>query len=353
MAESTGANRRARSVTMSDVAAAAGVSLGTVSNALNHPERVTDELRTRVQRAIDSLGFVRNSAARSLAAGSSNTVGFVLVDLANSLFVDMARGAEVAAQAAGMYLVMANSDVSAGKQRTYLEHFNQEQVAGILATLVGGELDGLEGARRAGRPVVVLDTNTAIGDTCRVETDYELSGYLAAQHLLSLGRRRLAFAGGPVRMPAIGDRLRGAQRAVREAGAVLEHLDSAEIQADNGREIGERLRARDRADLPDGVVAAADLVALGLMQALVDVDIAFPDDIALIACDDNKSAYDSLIPISTIDLPGYQMGRSAMELLLEEIRSPETHTHRRVIIEPKLTARESTVGRTRSAPAFA
>jgi LacI family transcriptional regulator len=336
--------RRRASVTMADVAAAAGVAIGTVSNALNHPERVTDELLARVHKAIAELGFVRNSAARSHAAGSSSTVGFVLVDLANSLFVDMARGAERAAQDAGMYLVLANSDISVDKQATYLEHFSQEQVAGILLTLVAGDRSGLERARNAGRHVVILDADR-VDDFCVVGTDYEQAGYLAAQHLISLGRTRLAFAGGPIWMSAIGDRLRGVERAVAEnPGVTVTHLDSDEIQAEDGRLIGWRLADLPRAEIPDGIVAAADLVALGLMQALVDRDIRFPEDIALIACDDNKSAYDSLIPISTIDLPGYQMGLSAMQLLLEEIRSG-THTHRRVIIEPHLTARESTVGR--------
>lgn len=334
---------------MSDVAAHAGVALGTVSNALNHPERVTEDLLAHVHKSINELGFVRNSAARSLAAGRSTTVGFVLVDLANSLFVDMARGAEVAAQDAGMYLVMANSDVQVDKQRTYLEHFSQEQVAGILTTLVGGATDGLEPARKAGHNIVILDAEPHHGtDTCYVSTDYELAGYMAAEHLLSLGRNRLAFAGGPTIMPAIGERYRGVERAIAQhGGATLEHLDSSEIQAENGREIGNRLAERAPADRPDGIVAAADLVALGLMQPLVDRGVSFPDDIALIACDDNKSAYDSLIPISTIDLPGYQMGLAAMQLLLEEIRTPAEHNHRRVILQPRLTARESTVGRVR------
>jgi LacI family transcriptional regulator len=238
--------RRRASVTMADVAAAAGVAIGTVSNALNHPERVTDELLARVHKAIAELGFVRNSAARSLAAGSSSTVGFVLVDLANSLFVDMARGAERAAQDAGMYLVLANSDISVDKQATYLEHFSQEQVAGILLTLVAGDRSGLERARNAGRHVVILDADR-VDDFCVVGTDYEQAGYLAAQHLISLGRTRLAFAGGPIWMSAIGDRLRGVERAVAEnPGVTVTHLDSDEIQAEDGRLIGWRLADRRR-----------------------------------------------------------------------------------------------------------
>ncbi|MGA1835651.1 LacI family DNA-binding transcriptional regulator [Herbiconiux sp. 11R-BC] len=334
-------------MTISDVAAHAGVSMGTVSNVLNRPGNVAPELVKRVQRSIAELGYVRNSAARSLAAGNSNSVAFVLVDLANSLFVDMARGAESVGQAAGMYLLLANSDVDAEKQRAYLDHFSQEQVAGTLLTLVGDDLSGLEEATRAGQHVVILDADPRLVDCCVVSTDYELAGYLATRHLIELGRSKLVFAGGPLRSTAIGDRYRGAQRAVAEAGAAvrLTHLDSADIRVEDGRRIGEAILAQPVADRPDGFVAAADLVALGAMQALAVAGVTFPGDIALIACDDNKSAYGSVVPISTIDLPGYEMGRSGMQLLLDEVSAPDDHVHRKVTILPRLTARESTVGR--------
>ncbi len=343
-------SKRRASVTISDVAAHASVSMGTVSNVLNRPASVAPELVKRVHRSISELGYVRNSAARSLAAGNSNSVAFVLVDLANSLFVDMARGAEAVGQSAGMYLLLANSDIDPEKQRAYLHHFSQEQVAGTLLTLVGDDLSGLDEAVRVGQHVVILDADPRLVDCCVVSTDYEQAGFLAAKHLIDLGRTTLAFAGGPLRSRAIGDRYRGAQRAVAEAGdgVRLHHLDSADIQVEDGRAIGTRiaqLSEHDSTLRPDGIVAAADLVALGVMQSLTAAGVVFPDDVALIACDDNKSAYGSMVPISTVDLPGYEMGRSAMQLLLDEVGAPDAHVHRKVTIQPKLTPRESTVGR--------
>src|SRR4051812_14646290 len=102
----TGDARLRRAPSMSDVARLAGVSQGTVSNALNKPEIVSPTTRARIQTAIDDLGFVRNAAARSLAAGRTDAVGLVLVDLSNSFFVDIARGAEVAVQKSNKYLLL-------------------------------------------------------------------------------------------------------------------------------------------------------------------------------------------------------------------------------------------------------
>ncbi|WP_167134018.1 LacI family DNA-binding transcriptional regulator [Arthrobacter sedimenti] len=335
-------------MTISDVARQAGVSTGTVSNVLNRPDRVDPGMVKRVQSAISALGYVRNSAARSLAAGSSSSVGFVLVDLANSFFADMARGAEVEAERSGFYLLLANSDVRVEKQKAYLEHFAQEQVAGTLLTAVGSDLSGVPDARGAGQHVVLLDVDPSCAATsCTVTTDYEAAGYLAATHLIGLGRRHIAFAGGPLTSHAVGGRWRGAQRAVAESGgyAALEHLDSSDVRVKDGQMIGERLLA-ERTGGTDGIVAAADLVAFGLMQRLLEGGVQIPAEVALVACDDNKSAYGSAVPISTIDLPGFEMGRSAMQLLLDELQNEEHHLHRNVVIPPRLTVRESSVGRT-------
>jgi LacI family transcriptional regulator len=335
---------------MTDVAKHAGVSLGTVSNVLNRPNQVRPELIARVRSSIAELGFTRNNAARSLAAGHSRTIGFVMVDLTNSYFVDMARGAEAVVRDADMFLVLANSDIREATQIEYLDHFDQEQVAGILLTPVGGHLDGVQHPRAHGRPVVIVDDDPGLADYCSVSTDNVQSGYLAARHLIELGRTRLAFAGGPRGYKAIADRFEGAERAVAEAdGVSMEYIPSDEVQVPQGLAIGHDLAERARGTVPDGIVAAADLLALGIQQGLLSrSDLRFPDDIALIACDDNRAAYDTIVPISTVILPGIELGRTSAELLIDEIRRSDSHTHRRVILEPHLVARESTIGRPRA-----
>src|SRR3954453_12894446 len=123
---------------MQAVADHAGGPLGTVSNVLNRPNLVAERTRRKVESAITALGFVRNSAARSLAAGSSNTVGLVLVDLENSFFVDIARGVEATTARAGLKLLLANSDIDQTRQRDYLEPFDEARSAGLILAPLDG-----------------------------------------------------------------------------------------------------------------------------------------------------------------------------------------------------------------------
>jgi LacI family transcriptional regulator len=331
---------------MIDVARAAGVSLGTVSNVVNNPAKVTPPTRQKVEAAIAELGFVRNGVARSLRAGRSTTIGFVLVDLGNSFFLDIARGAEAEANRAGMNLLLANADMSWDKEQTYLALFEEERVAGVLLTprpLPEEE----HRPPAAGVPRVHLNDPHAGPDVCCVTTDNVHGGYMAAQHLIELGRRRLLFA-GQLELEPVRHRHEGALRAVRETnGAVtLEYLPTEWVQVADGRRVAEELLRRPEEERPDGVLAGADLLALGLVQSLaVDGRLRIPTDVAVVGYDNNRAAWESVVPITTLDQAGEEMGRAAAALLLEEIEDPAEHTHRTVQLQPVLVPRVSTIGR--------
>jgi LacI family transcriptional regulator len=333
---------------MADVAKHAGVALGTVSNVINQPHKVTENTRLKVKKAIEELGFVPNRAARALAGGTSNTIGFVMIDLSNSFFVDIARGAEAEAQRAGKTVLLANSDIQVAKQDAYLTLFDEERVAGILLAPLPYSLDSAEVVRGHGRPLVILNESVERPDACCVTVNNEHGGYLAARHLIDLGRRHLAFVGGPDSIVALHDRHQGVQRAVAETnGAVkLEYFPTKQVQVEDGRRAGHALLARRAQRMPDGIVAAADLLALGILQTLLlESELRVPTDLALIGYDNNRAAWGSVIPISTLSQPGEEMGKVATQLLLEEILEPETHTHRSIILEPTVIARESSIGK--------
>ena len=125
-------------VSIRDVAELAGVSVGTVSNVLNRPDLVTPSTRTRVQAAIAELGFVRNESARQLRAGQSRTLGLVVLDVANPFFTDVARGVEDTASAAGLAVILCNSDEKSSKEHAYLDLLEEQRVKGILITPADG-----------------------------------------------------------------------------------------------------------------------------------------------------------------------------------------------------------------------
>jgi LacI family transcriptional regulator len=332
-----------RPARMDDVAKLAGVSLGTVSHVLNHPHRVAPRTLDRVRRAIEELGFVPDRRARSLAGGVSSMIGFVVIDLTNSYFVDMARGAEEEANLAGMNVVLGNSDIQAEKERTYLQLFHEERVAGILLTPMENLADQAWLSHEWRRELVLLNSEADV-DRCSVVPDDELGGYLAARHLIDVGRRNLVFAGALYHLAPVANRLRGAERAVAETnGAVrMTTLTARGLRPHHGRDIGSQLRDLPAEERPDGVVAAADLLALGVVQALSHLPgFRIPEDLSVVGYDNNQASWESAIPLSTVAQPGYEIGRTGTRLLIEEIREPARHLHQRVRLDPQLIVRAS------------
>jgi LacI family transcriptional regulator len=316
-----------------DVARRAGVAIGTVSNVLNNPNLVTEQTRLKVEAAIAELGFVRNSAARALAARRTDTVGLILIDIGNSLFVDIARGAESAAGQAQLKLLLANSDSTRTKQDNYLELFDQARVAGVLLTPLEEPLDVAYAVLGHGRPVVLVIATSPDPLTCSVMVNEELGGYLAATHLIRGGARRLVFLAGLPDLRLIQRRLAGVERAVAEAGASLGVVDAPDLAISAGREVGRRVLLSQSVD---GVVCPSDLLAVGVIQAATDLGIPVPDELMVVGYDDNHFASESSIPVSTVSLPGYRMGELAVELLLEEIDQGSGHVHRTVMLDPHL-----------------
>src|SRR6476469_8416315 len=137
-----------RSAGVKEVAARAGVSLGTVSNVLNRPDRVTPGTRRRVEQAMSDLGFVRNEAARHLRSGRSRTLAYVMLDAANPFFTDVAAGIEETAEASHFSLYMCNSDNRGDREASYLAHLAEQRVQGILVTPIDPEAEHLSAVAR-------------------------------------------------------------------------------------------------------------------------------------------------------------------------------------------------------------
>jgi LacI family transcriptional regulator len=330
---------------MTDVAARAGVSLGTVSHVLNHPERVKESTRGRVLAAIEALGFVRNAQARSLAAGENRTIGLVLVDLGNTLFVDIARGAQREATAHGMTLLLANSDNDDDLQDVHLDFFEGARVSGILLAPMTDPRTGVDRVRRRGTPVVVLNYDAGRPDCCTVLVDNERAGHLAARHMLDLGHRRLAFVAGRDHLQPVRDRRRGVRRAVADAGAELVEIPSADLSAGGGPGAAARIAALPARQRPDAVIAVTDLLGMGLVQELGRAGLAVPGDIAVMGCDYDKRAWGGAVPLTSVRMPGEEIGEAAVRLLVDEVARPAEHRHETVVVQPSVVVRESSAGR--------
>lgn len=333
-------------VSVRDVAAAASVSVGTVSNVLNRPSKVAPATVERVLQAIDELGFVRNDAARQLRAGRSRSIGLIVLDVGNPFFAAVARGAEDRAAEAGMTVLLGNSDERPDREDAYLELFREQRVNGVLVTPTGEDLAPLARLQNGGVPVILVDREVADGAYASVAVDDVEGGYLAVSHLLSTGRRRIAFVSGPLTIRQVADRLEGARRAVADvADATLEVVEMPALTVLHGRAAGEQLRERDAADRPDAVFAANDLLAVGALQAFTIMgDLAVPRDIALIGYDDIDFASATVVPLSSIRQPAHLIGYTAVDLLLKDLDHDDGGHERAVRFQPELVVRESTEG---------
>lgn len=334
---------------LSDVAEYAGVSQGTVSNVLNHPHKVTEATITKVRDAIHALGFVRNANASSLAAGETKSIGLVVIDISNSLFVDIARGAQHAAAAHGVNLLLANSDNDYNQQETHLDLFDGAMVTGILLAPMEDSHRGITRVREHGRPVVVLNYASEPRDVCSVLIDNERAGYIAARHLIDLGRTRLAFVGGRDYLQPVHDRRLGVHRAIdEERGRVtLTEISTADLNATGGAGAGSEIAGLAESERPDGVIAVTDMLGMAIIQELGRAGISVPEEVAVMGCDHNTTAWGGAIPLTSVRMRGYDIGVEAIRLLIDEVTEPpDNHVHKTVMLEPALMIRESTVGRT-------
>ncbi|MCU1475431.1 MAG: LacI family transcriptional regulator [Subtercola sp.] len=332
-------------VSVRDVAALAGVSLGTVSNALNRPDRVSPSTLYRVQEAIDKLGFVRNDAARQLRAGRSRSIGLVVLDIGNPFFTDLAEGAEDRASEAGFALLLGNSHGTVARETAHLALFEEQRVRGMLISPVADISPQVRRLRSRDIPTVLVDRAISDESFSSVSVDDVAGGTLAVSHLLSTGRRRVAFVGGPTRIRQVSDRLEGAGNAISVVnGATLEVLGTQSLTVLEGRRIGELIVNRAPRDRPDAIFAANDLLATGLLQGLTMLGrLRVPDDIALVGYDDIAFASATVVPLTSIRQPSGMLGRTAVDLLLAESENPEGHQPQQVVFEPELVIRDSTV----------
>jgi LacI family transcriptional regulator len=330
-----------------DVAQHAGVSVGTVSNVLNRPGEVSAESMQRVHRAIEDLGYVRNDAARKLRAGTSSTVGFVVLDGQNPFFGDVVRGAEDEASSHGIAVLYGNTDEDVARERLYLDLFEEQQVRGVLISPYSDINPRLERLRTRGIPAVLVDRFSGDGRFSSVSVDSVVGGRMAVEHLIDTGRRRIAFVGGPFEIRQVTDRLAGARVAVENSAEPvdIEVVATEATTVAEGAAAGVRIISRPRREWPDAIFAANDLLALGLLQALiVDGRMLVPEDIALIGFDDIAFASAAAVPLSSMRQPSAMIGRTALRILLEETSDPDL-IPRQTVFLPQLVVRRSTAAR--------
>ncbi|XVV05967.1 LacI family DNA-binding transcriptional regulator [Actinosynnema sp. CA-248983] len=328
---------------MRQVAEAAGVSTATVSNVLNSPAIVAPETRRRVEDAMARVGFVRNGAARQLRGIPSSVVGAVLLDLANPFYGEVSRGVEDRVTEAGCMLMLCSNDAQAAKEARHLQVLEEHGVRGILVAPAAARLDALASLAKRGTPVVLLDHPQEDIDLCAVTVDNVLGGRLAAQHVIELGHRRLAFLHSSLGARQSVQRREGIHQALHGAGldpaTALVEVDIPPPDVAGGADAAlDALFADPRP--PTAVLCFNDIAALGVLRGLRRLGLAVPGEVSVVGYDDVQFAAELAPALTTIRQPKYELGRAAADLLLDETRPG--HRHHEVLLRPILVVRGST-----------
>ena len=331
--------------TIRDVAERAGVSTGTVSNFLNDTKPIAPRTRARIDEAITELRFVPNHASRVMRGERTAAVAFIVSDAPDPFFNEVARGIEDVAREAGHVLVLCNTGGVLSVEKQYVKALAAMRVAGaiVVPAFAGRDESHLNQLRDSGGTIVLLGADPGEYDTCCVSVDDVRGGQLALEHLVSLGHRSFVFVGGPGGERQMRDRLAGAQLALNEAGldsALLRRVDAAGVSIAARAEVGERLAVLRRR--PTAIFCASDSLALAVAGSFSRLGIRVPDDIAIVGYNNIDQSELAPIPITTIAIPQYEMGRTAAQLLLSEFIPG--HEHSQTTFQPRLVARASTLG---------
>jgi LacI family transcriptional regulator len=328
-------------VTIRDVARLAGVSPATVSKVLNDGQYVSISARQRVFDAVAKLDYRPNAVARSLKAKRTLTIGLITDDLEGVFTASMMRGVEEATNVEGFSVFLCNSYGRAERERADLKVLLDNQVDGII--LMSGyrvrERNG-PALRLGNLPLVYLYQYTHdLAVPCVLPDDYG-GGKLGTQHLIQQDRRRIAMISGPNHYEATHHRLAGYRDALAEAGI---SFDSTLVRAgkwyeSSGYSLTRELMEIDRP--PDALFCCSDSLAAGALDALLELGVKVPQDVAVVGFDSRHFAAHQHPPLSTVALPLHHMGQLAGELLIATIRgkSPEPKTYR---VPCSLVQRES------------
>jgi LacI family transcriptional regulator len=327
-----------KAATIRDVAERAAVSVASVSRVLTGAGPVTETTRARVMKAVDELQYVPHSGARSLSTSKTHTVGVILPDLFGEFFSELIRGMDLAARALGYHLIVSSSHDDADEASAAIRSMRGRvdglivlsphlDAANLAASLAGRTpillMNG--GANDAGRPSIVVDNH---GGAVR-----------AVQHLIGLGRRRIAHIAGPAGNLEAEARLAGYLEAMAAADLPTTVVDGEFTQA-SGHRAGAELAAR--AERPDAVFAANDNMAVGAMFALQEAGLRVPEDVALVGFDDVPLASLVRPGLTTLKIDIAETGRRALERVVGFIESAgEAAAAACEVVRPELVVRPS------------
>ena len=327
--------------TITDVARRANVSAATVSRVLNGTTGVTADRAERVRRAVAELGYTPFSPARAMRRGATDVWAVIIPDIENPFFTSVVRGIEDEARSRGFRVVLCNSDEDTTKESDYIDVAIAERMGGVIIAVASARRSSLDALLARNIGVVAIDRRPTGVLIDSVTVDNREGAAQAVSHLLSAGARRIGLVTGPARVPTANDRLAGYKDALAAAGV---RFDADLVVREDFRPVGgykatSALCGRRRR--PDALFVANNVMTLGALQALRDLGLRVPDDIAVVGWDDGPWAPLLDPPLTVVAQPTEQIGRLAAELLATTGERGAGAGVRRIVLPSTLVVRGS------------
>lgn len=340
-----------KNVTIYDIAKAANTSTATVSRVLSNSDYpVSDKLKQRVLEAAEKLSYTPNLLGRQLKTNEINDIAVIIPSITNHFYPLLLLGVENAAREKGYNVLLCNSLRNPENEKKYLSSLFQKQIKGIIISSITENHNFLKKLQQKGLKVVAFDQGTSL-DCCKVSFDFYTGGYMAAEHLLELGHKKIAFFSAPLTRRSRNQVYEGFIQCLKDNNVkqfkeniLISHKEEEShdqvYEFKNGKQLTRKMLATTN-ELPTAIFCINDMTAFGVIQELSNNNISVPHDISVMGFDNIPMAEITTPPLTTIDQPAYEMGTLSAEMLIRNLENPNA-PNAEIILKPTLVARSST-----------
>ena len=331
-------------ITISDVAKLANVSKATVSAVINNKSYVSPQTRKRILDVIEKLHYRPNEIARSLSVRKTKSIGLVIKEIDNPYFAKIMKGVFDACCEHDYTVLLGSSELSPIQETKSIDILTSQRVAGlIISPLQGSAVDFtyLVDLIKDKYPLVMLGMVENY-TTNVVDIDNVKAAYKAVKYLIDMGHKEIAYFGGPAYSAHSRDRFEGYQQALidNDLPICYDYILEVGSYISDSYDTAKKIFSASE-DLPSAVFCYNDLVAIGLINALLELGIDVPGTVSVIGFDDIDICKSVKIPLTTIHVPAYEMGKKAAELLIKQIEYPDLTFHEKILLKAELVERNS------------
>lgn len=322
-------NRRRTAVSIRDVARRAGVSIATVSRAVNHIATVDPELAKRVWKAVEEVGYVPNPQARTLVSGRSGILGLIVSEITNPFFPELVQEFDNLAVAQGYEVMIGSTNYDPERTETVIRRMLQRSVDGVAVMTFGIEEDLVQKLVENEFPLVFVDAAPERPNIRMLKVNYQEGIREAVQHLAALGHRTIAFISGPLRLRSAVARRDAFLKSMAELGLSVPegHVVEGSHTLEGGMAAIEKLVAHDQ--LPTAIVCSNDMTAIGVLHGLYRTTLKVPDDISVVGFDDIHLSQFVLPPLTTVQMSCKHLAAAAVEALRAGIEPDHPKAHQK------------------------